>query len=65
VQFCVDRETCVKYGDRAVKFCSTVWIGKSALNMGIGPLELCNTVWIEESALNMGIGLYSCAIHCG
>jgi hypothetical protein len=57
VQYSVDREKCVKYGDRTVKLFNTVWIEESVLNMGIRPLKLCNTMWIEESVLNMGIGL--------
>jgi hypothetical protein len=35
VQYSVDREKCVKYGDRTVKLCNTVWIEKSVLNKGI------------------------------
>jgi hypothetical protein len=30
------REMCVKYGDRTVQLCNTVWIEKRVLNMGIG-----------------------------
>jgi hypothetical protein len=35
VQYSVEREKCVKYGDRTLKLCNSVWIEKRVLNMGI------------------------------